>query len=63
MFVGIIAIVIFAFLAILLAPAWGVREYTGPLWEFIFTLPLVGLPTSILMMIAMLIVGVHRRTS
>ncbi|KQQ06297.1 hypothetical protein ASG06_00290 [Rathayibacter sp. Leaf185] len=61
MFIAIIVVTVLAFLAILLAPVLGIREYSGPLWEFVFALPLVGLPIAFLMMIAMLIVGVRRR--
>ncbi|MBF4461735.1 hypothetical protein ITJ46_04175 [Rathayibacter sp. VKM Ac-2878] len=61
MFVAIIIVTVLAFLAILLAPTVGVHQYSGPLWQFVFALPLVGLPIAFLMMIAMLIVGVRRR--
>jgi hypothetical protein len=61
MFIAIIAVTVLAFLAILLAPVLGVREYTGPVWQFVFAVPLVGLPIAFLMMIAMLVVGVRRR--
>lgn len=61
MFIAIIVVTVLAFLAILIAPALGVREYTGTLWQFVFALPLVGLPIAFLMMIGMLIVGVRRR--
>lgn len=61
MFIAIIVVTVLAFLAILIAPVMGVREYSGPLWQFVFALPLVGLPIAFLMMIAMLVVGVRRR--
>ncbi|TCO37002.1 hypothetical protein EV639_10586 [Rathayibacter tanaceti] len=61
MFIAIIIMTVLAFLAILVAPALGVRAYTGPLWQFVFAVPLVGLPIAFVMMIAMLIVGVRRR--
>ncbi|WP_236720068.1 hypothetical protein [Rathayibacter sp. VKM Ac-2630] len=61
MFIAIIAVTVLAFLAILLAPVFGVEQYEGPLWRFVFAVPLVGLPIAFLMMIAMLIVGVRRR--
>ncbi|SMH32020.1 hypothetical protein SAMN06295885_0677 [Rathayibacter oskolensis] len=61
MFIAIIVVVVIAFLAILIAPMLGVREYGGALWQFVFALPLVGLPIAFLMMIGMLIVGVRRR--
>ncbi|WP_258067425.1 MULTISPECIES: hypothetical protein [unclassified Rathayibacter] len=61
MFIAIIVVTVLAFLAILVAPALGIREYTGPFWRFVFAVPLVGLPIAFLMMIAMLIVGVRRR--
>ncbi|WP_244907020.1 hypothetical protein [Rathayibacter caricis] len=61
MFIAIIAVTVLAFLAILLAPLLGVERYEGPLWQFVFAVPLVGLPIAFLMMIAMLIVGVRRR--
>ena len=61
MFIAIIVVTVLAFLAILLAPVLGVREYSGPLWQFVFALPLVGLPIAFLMMIGMLVVGIRRR--
>jgi hypothetical protein len=61
MFIAIIVVTVLAFLAILVAPALGIREYAGPFWQFVFAVPLVGLPIAFLMMIAMLIVGVRRR--
>ncbi|MWV50746.1 hypothetical protein GRS96_15855 [Rathayibacter sp. VKM Ac-2803] len=61
MFIAIIVVTVLAFLAILIAPVLGVREYSGPLWQFVFALPLVGLPIAFLMMIGMLIAGVRRR--
>ncbi|MCM6763490.1 hypothetical protein NB037_13780 [Rathayibacter sp. ZW T2_19] len=61
MFIAIIVVTVLAFLAILIAPATGLREYEGPLWQFVFAIPLVGLPIAFLMMIAMLVVGVRRR--
>ncbi|WP_244255832.1 hypothetical protein [Rathayibacter sp. VKM Ac-2760] len=61
MFVAIIVVTVLAFLAVLIAPMMGVRDYSGGLWQFVLALPLVGLPIAFLMMIAMLIVGVRRR--
>ncbi|WP_258068102.1 hypothetical protein [Rathayibacter sp. AY1A2] len=61
MFIAIIVVTVLAFLAILVAPALGIREYAGPFWQFVFAVPLVGLPIAFLMMIAMLIAGVRRR--
>lgn len=61
MFIAIIVTTVLAFLAILLAPMLGVTEYRGPFWQFVFAVPLVGLPIAFLMMIAMLVVGVRRR--
>ena len=61
MFVAIIVVTVLAFIAVLVAPMMGVRDYTGGLWQFVLALPLVGLPIAFLMMIAMLVVGVRRR--
>lgn len=61
MFIAIIAVTVLAFLVILLGPLFGVERYEGPLWQFVFAVPLVGLPIAFLMMIAMLVVGVRRR--
>jgi len=61
MFVAIIVVTVLAFIAVLVAPMMGVRDYSGALWQFVIALPLVGLPIAFLMMIAMLIVGVRRR--
>lgn len=63
MFVAIIAVTLIAFLAILLGPVFGVTDYSAGIWQFVFALPLVGLPIAFLMMIVLLIVGVRRRRS
>jgi hypothetical protein len=63
MFVAIIVVTVIAFIAVLVAPMMGVRDYSGSLWQFVLALPLVGLPIAFLMMIAMLVVGVRRRRS
>ncbi|PPF44721.1 hypothetical protein C5E14_13310 [Rathayibacter sp. AY1A1] len=60
MFIAIIVVTVLAFLAILVALVLGVQKI-GPFWQFVFAVPLVGLPIAFLMMIAMLIVGVRRR--
>ncbi|NQX29810.1 hypothetical protein HQQ81_20885 [Microbacteriaceae bacterium VKM Ac-2854] len=61
MFVAIIAVVLIAFLAILLGPMFGVTDYSAGVWAFVFALPLVGLPIAFVMMIVLLIVGIRRR--
>ncbi|PPG70540.1 hypothetical protein C5C31_05210 [Rathayibacter rathayi] len=61
MFIAIIVVSVLAFLAVLLAPTFGVRNYAGPLWSFVIALPLMGLPLAILLMIGVLIAGVRRR--
>lgn len=64
MFVGIVAISILAFVAVMIGTLAGAGENDGfsqGIWPAVLTLPLFGLPIAFLLLIALLIVSGVRR--
>jgi hypothetical protein len=57
--VSVIGLSVLAFIALLIARS----NASGPLWEAIALLPLIGLPIAILMLLALLILGIRRRSN
>lgn len=57
--VSIIGLSVLAFIALLIARS----NARGVLWEAIALLPLIGLPIAILMLLALLILGIRRRSN
>jgi hypothetical protein len=61
MSLAIIALSALALFAVLLAPAFGRQDYTQGPWPAILVLPYVGLPTGLLLLLALLVVNGVRR--
>lgn len=57
-----IGLSILAFLAVLLAPVFGLRDYDHGLWPLIITLPLFGLPVGVVLIITLLVLSGIRRS-
>lgn len=51
-----------AFLAVIVATAAGVRDFSGGIWPLAIMLPAVGLPIGLLLMIALLATSAIRRS-
>jgi len=58
----VIGLCVLAILAVIIAPVLGVHEYAGGIWPLIVVLPLVGLPIGFLMLIALLVTNIVRRS-
>ena len=58
----VIGLCVLAILALIISPALGVHEYGGGIWPLIVVLPLVGLPIGFLMLIALLVTNIVRRS-
>ncbi len=58
--VGVFSVL--CFLALIIAGAVGVKEFSGGVWPAVETIPYIGFPIVILVIIALLIVSAVRRT-
>jgi hypothetical protein len=57
--ISVLVLSVLAFVALLIAQS----NAKGPLWAAVALLPLIGLPIAILLLVALLILGVRRRTN
>lgn len=64
MIAAILALSIMAFAAIIIGTAAGMRraDFGAGIWPAIATLPLIGLPVGLLLIIMLLIVSMRRRS-
>lgn len=56
-----IGLSVICFLAVIIATAVGVRDFGTPPWPTIITLPLIGLPLGLVLIIVLIIVSGVRR--
>jgi ABC-type dipeptide/oligopeptide/nickel transport system permease component len=63
MILGIVALSLMCFVAIIVATATGMsrEDFTQGLWPTVSVIPLVGLPLGMLLIIALLLVSIRRR--
>ncbi len=62
MIAAIILVSVVAFVAVVIAGFSGVKSFDGGLWPSVVTLPYVGFPIALLLMIVLLILSIRRRS-
>jgi ABC-type dipeptide/oligopeptide/nickel transport system permease component len=64
MIVGIVAVSLICFVAIIVATAAGMsrEDFAQGLWPMVSVIPLVGLPLGVILIVALLLVSVRRRS-
>ena len=60
--VALVALSLLAFAALILAPVWGITDYTSAPWPTILVFPLIALPIAILLFLAVVIGNWRRRS-
>ncbi|BDI23723.1 hypothetical protein [Herbiconiux sp. L3-i23] len=61
MAITIFALSVLAFLALLLAPVWGVFDYTVGVWPLVLVFPLIALPIAFGLIVAVVVLNWRRR--
>jgi len=60
--IALVGLSLLAFGALILAPVWGLRDYSTPPWPTVLVFPLVALPIAFLFFLAVIFTNWRRRS-